>query len=191
MHFRCDCALVPISLSLTIMVMLFLGPGGSSIAIADSSVLESRLLKIGATAPPFSAETIDGGEYMLENTLGKKPVLIFFWSFFCGPCREEIPILQDIYTQLGENNLEFLGVNLDGKGLAKAIKKFITDSNYQFISIFDELDGLNYKVADPYGVAGTPTAYIIDLDGKIAFSTVGHTQPEELKQIIEGILAGS
>jgi peroxiredoxin len=178
-------------LVLTVLGSLLLGPGASDKVMGESSVLESRILQEGTPAPVFTAEDIDGNVHDLGDTLRKKPVLIFFWSFFCGPCREELPVLQQIYSEIGEDRMAFIGINLDGNKLAKAIKKFMSDGNYQFVNLFDELDGITYKVADPYGITGTPTAYIIDLDGKIAFSSVGHLDPEKLKQIIEGILAGS
>ena len=163
----------------------------SALSASDENILESRILKVGVEAPDFSVETLKGEQFELNSYLGKKPILLFFWSFFCGPCREEMPSLQEVYMEIGTENMVFLGVNLDGKGLSKAINKFIESSKLEFVPLFDELIGVQYKVADPYGVAGTPTAYVIDKDGKIAFAAVGRVEPEELKKILEGILAGS
>jgi len=162
------------------------------IASSDAeSILESRILKVGAQAPDISLETLKGEQFELNNHLGKRPILLFFWSFFCGPCREEMPSLQEVYTQVGADRMAFLGINLDGKGLSKAIDKYLEASKLEFVPLFDDLEGVQYKVADPYGVAGTPTAYIIDLDGKIAFAAVGRVEQEELKKILEEILSGS
>ncbi|NOY86028.1 MAG: TlpA family protein disulfide reductase [Deltaproteobacteria bacterium] len=166
----------------------------SSAAFASDEtdkVAESRILKAGTKAPDFEIQTIDGKPYHLQDHIGRKPILLFFWSFFCGPCREEMPSFQKIYSELGKDRLEFVGVNLDGKGLSKAIEKFLASSKMEFVPLFDELVGVDYKVADPYGIAGTPTVYIIDLKGNIAFSAVGRVEPDELKGVLEGILAGS
>ncbi len=171
-----------------LMVIAIPGPALSS---DDENILESRILDLGTQAPYFSVKTLEGEQFDLKDHLGKKPVLLFFWSFFCGPCREEMPSLQEVYTQIGQDRMEFLGVNLDGKGLSKAIDKFIETSKLQFVPLFDELIGVTYKVADPYGVAGTPTVYIIDKDGKIAFAAVGRVKPEELKKVLKEILSGS
>ena len=46
-------------------------------------------------------------------------------------------------------------------------------------------------IADPYGVAGTPTVYAIDLEGKVSFSEVGKVEPEELKEVLNHSLSGS
>lgn len=163
----------------------------SSHAAEKEDILESKILKLGAEAPVFVTKQLDGGDFELQQYLGKKPIILFFWSFFCGPCREEMPILQKLYEDMGKDKVVFVGVNLDGPKLGKAIGKFMSDSNLDFTTIFDELNGLEYKIADPYGVAGTPTVYAIDLDGKISFSEVGRVEPEDLKEVLEHSLSGS
>ncbi len=155
-----------------------------SAAAAKVDILESRILKIGEEAPVFIAKNIEGEDFDLSEHIGQRPVILFFWSFFCGPCREEMPILQKVYEDLGKDNVTFVGINLDGARLGKAIGRFMQDSGFDFMIVFDELDGLEYKIADPYGVAGTPTVYAIDLEGKISFSTVGKVEPEELKEAL-------
>jgi thiol-disulfide isomerase/thioredoxin len=162
-----------------------------SMATGGESLLESRILKVGTDAPLFTASGLDGSEFALEPLIGQKPVILFFWSFFCGPCRDEMPILQGLYDELGKDKVAFIGVNLDGNKLAKAITKFMADSNLSFLTVFDELNGLEYMIADPYGVAGTPTTYAIGMDGKVIFSTVGHLEPQELKKVIEQSMSGT
>ena len=160
-------------------------------AAEEQGILDSRILKLGSEAPLFVTKQLDGSDFELEQYFGNKPVILFFWSFFCGPCRDEMPMLQKLYEEVGKENVIFVGVNLDGVKLGKAISKFMEDSNLDFTIIFDELNGLEYKIADPYGVAGTPTLYAIDLEGKISFSKVGKVEPEELKEVLEHSLSGS
>ena len=162
-----------------------------SVAAEKESLLEQRILKVGTDAPLFTGSSLEGEEFKLEQYIGKKPVILFFWSFFCGPCREEMPVLQSLYEDLGEEQVVLVGINLDGPKLSKPITKFMGDSNLTFTAVFDELQGLEYKIADPYGVAGTPTTYAIGMDGKVIFSTVGHLEPHELKKIIEQDISGT
>lgn len=150
-----------------------------------TGLIQTRLLKPGTDAPLFTLKTLDNKSYTLSDHIGKKPVLLFFWSFFCGPCREEMPILNEIYASFGEEKLEFVGVNLDGRGLLKAITRYMDESKFQFTAVLDELNGFEYLVADPYGIAGTPTVYVVDARGKIAFAAVGKIEPGELKKVIE------
>ena len=174
------------------LMCLFIALGVTSSYAADKGdILESRILKVGEAAPVFVTKNLEGGDFTLNEHIGKKPVILFFWSFFCGPCREEMPILQKIYEDLGKDKVLFVGVNLDGAKLGKAIDKFMKDSGFDFTIIFDELNGLEYKIADPYGVAGTPTVYTVDLEGKISFSAVGKVEPEELIEVLEQSMSGS
>lgn len=169
----------------SVFVCLILVSGASvSGAAEQEGILESRILKTGTLAPVFNTKKLDGGDFNLEQHIGEKPIILFFWSFFCGPCREEMPKLQKLYEDLGKENVVFVGINLDGMKLSKAISKFMQDSNLDFTTIFDELNGLEYKIADPYGVTGTPTLYAIDLNGKISFSAVGKVEPEDLKAVL-------
>ena len=48
----------------------------------------------------------------------------------------------------------------------------------------DEYDGETMKVADPYGVQGTPTVYLIGRDGNVAFSIVGDVERDEFRDMI-------
>ena len=171
---------------LALLMCLYIALGVTSSYAADKAdILESRILKVGDEAPVFVTKNIEGGDFELSEHIGKRPVILFFWSFFCGPCREEMPILQKIYEDIGKDKVLFVGINLDGAKLGKAIDKFMTDSGFDFTIVFDELNGLEYKVADPYGVAGTPTVYAIDLEGKISFSEVGKVEPEELIEVLK------
>jgi thiol-disulfide isomerase/thioredoxin len=171
------------------VVLIFAIP--FSTAVGNENILESRILKVGDQAPVFVTTSLNGDDFELSQHIGNGPIIIFFWSFFCGPCREEMPILQKIYEDLGKDKITFVGVNLDGKKLGNAIDKFMKDSGFDFTIVFDELNGLEYKIADPYGVAGTPTVYAIGLDGKIIFSEVGKVEPEELKEVLKQSLSGS
>jgi thiol-disulfide isomerase/thioredoxin len=177
-------------ISCSLCIVLAIGIPFSKAADTED-ILTGRILEIGTQAPVFSTKGLKGEDFELSRHLGKGPVIIFFWSFFCGPCREEMPVLQKIYEEMGKDRVTFVGVNLDGSKLGNAIGKFMQDAGLDFTVVFDELDGLEYKIADPYGVAGTPTVYAIDLEGNVSFSAVGRVEPEELKEVIMKSLPGS
>ncbi len=167
------------------VTLIACAPGTGPVFAAEKpGVVESRLLNTGEMAPVFQGEQLGGGRFDLSIHVGEKPIVIFFWSFFCGPCREEMPILQEVYEELGKDSVSFIGVNLDGIKLGKAIEKYMEDSSFGFTTVFDELVGLEYKIADVYGISGTPTLYVIDSAGRIALSVVGRVDPEQLKGAI-------
>jgi peroxiredoxin len=148
---------------------------------------EAMVLKVGTSAPLFDIRSIKGDEYRLGDYLGKKPVILFFWSIFCGPCREEMPVLQNVFNKYGKEKLEFLGVNIDGK-VTKAIEKFTNESGFTFLTLMDELNGMSLKVSDPYGVVATPIVYIIDKQGKISFVGVGKAEESALDAAVAKVM---
>ena len=145
-------------------------------------------LKPGAKAPDFKVQDLEGKEFHLSECCDKEAVLLFFWSFFCGPCREEIPMINQMAREYQGKGLQVLGVNLDGREMKKAIDKFVVNEKIAFRIVFDELAGNAFRVADPYGVAGTPALFLIDKKGVIAFSNVGAVTGEQLKAEIGKVL---
>lgn len=145
-------------------------------------------LKAGAKAPDFKVQDLAGKEFHLASCVGKDAVLLFFWSFFCGPCREEMPMISQMSREYQGKGMQVVGVNLDGREMKKAIDKFVVTEKVGFRIVFDELAGDSFRVADPYGVGGTPALFLIDKQGVVAFSTVGAVTGEQLKAEIGKVL---
>jgi peroxiredoxin len=138
-------------------------------------------LKAGAKAPDFKVQDLAGKEFHLASNAGKDAVMLFFWSFFCGPCRDEMPMISQMAQEYQGKGLQVVGVNLDGREMKKAIDKFMVNEKIAFRIVFDELAGDAFRVADPYGVSGTPALFLIDKQGTIAFSAVGAVTGDQLK----------
>ena len=145
-------------------------------------------LKAGAKAPDFKVQDLAGKEFHLASNTGKDAVLLFFWSFFCGPCREEMPMINQMTRDYQGKGLQVVGVNLDGREMKKAIDKFVVNEKTAFRIVFDELAGDAFRVADPYGVAGTPALFLVDKQGVVAYSNVGAITGEQMKAEIEKVL---
>ena len=159
---------------------------GSFTKIPTVKGIES--LKPGAKAPDFKLQDLEGKEFHLASNIGKDAVLLFFWSFFCGPCREEMPMISQTARDYQGKGLQVVGVNLDGREMKKAIDKFVVTEKIAFRILFDELAGDAFRVADPYGVAGTPALFLIDKQGVVASSVVGAVTGEQLKAEIGKVL---
>ena len=138
-------------------------------------------LKAGSKAPDFKVQDLEGKEFHLASNVGKDAVLLFFWSFFCGPCREEMPMISQMTREYQGKGLQVVGVNLDGREMKKAIDKFVVNEKIAFRIVFDELADDAFRVADPYGVGGTPALLLVDRNGVISFGVVGAVTGEQLK----------
>ncbi|MBI5341850.1 MAG: TlpA family protein disulfide reductase [Deltaproteobacteria bacterium] len=182
---------VPAVLSLLLVLVAFPAiaqesKSGSYTKIPTVKGIE--MLPRGTPAPGFVVRDLSDKEFRLKDCCGRDPVLLFFWSFFCGPCREEMPMINQMAKLYQGRGLHVIGVNLDGKEMKKAIEKFVANEKIQFRIVFDELAGDSFTVADPYGVAGTPALFLVDRKGVISFSVVGAVTADKLKKEIEKAL---
>jgi peroxiredoxin len=158
-------------------------PGGSPAAEGI------RMLDAGALAPEFSVKDTEGVPFHIAEERGRKPVLLFFWSIFCEPCRLELPVLQKMHAQHKDSGLTVVGVSLDGEPLKSSIRGFVKQEGYTFKVLIDELDSREmFKAADSYGVAGTPALFLVDRAGKIILARSGRVKEEELEKAIQSVL---
>lgn len=148
-----------------------------------------KMLEVGAKAPDFTVKDASGTPFHYGEEKGKNPSLFVFWSIFCEPCRIEMPIVQKLYEKYKGNGLSVVAVALDGEPLKNSIVGFVKQEGYTFRILIDELDEKEmFKVADPYGVAGTPTIYIMDKEGKVVFAKAGRVKEEDLVKVLLSVL---
>lgn len=121
---------------------------------------------VGAQAPDFQLETLDGESFRLSSHLGKDVVILNFFATWCGPCTREMPELVRFHQDYREAPLVMLGID------AREAK--------DEVRAFGERFGVGYDVAidqgaimDRYGVRGFPTTVVIGLDGRIQQYRVG------------------
>ena len=122
--------------------------------------IESTL--IGKTVPDFTSnKTIDGKDFTFSSLRGKY-VLIDFWGIWCGPCVEEMPTVKE-YSKKYAGKLAVLGINSGDtkERMVDFLKK--NDYNWQQVMSGKDTDNLVLK----FNVAGFPTKFIIDPEGKI------------------------
>ncbi len=169
-------------LSLALLVVL----AGGGTAGADD--VPHTTLPLGEKAPLFKATMIDGQPFDLQEVLTKKNTALFFWSLFCGPCREEIPLLQKVYQELQGQPVEFIGVNLDEPPLHNAVRNFLKTAGLSFPIVVNKSAQVDSQSDKLYLITGTPVIYLIRQDGTVAFANVGRMEAEDLKKAIQDTL---
>ncbi|HLQ98162.1 MAG TPA: redoxin domain-containing protein [Candidatus Dormibacteraeota bacterium] len=130
----------------------------------DLLPLEMSGIKEGEFAPDFKLETLDGDNVQLSDYRGKK-VLLNFWATWCGPCRKEMPAMQEFYDEFGDD-IEILAVNLNGTNAEKTVND-VQDFMDEFDFTYPILLDIDTSVGNEYMVMGLPSTYFIGTDGKI------------------------
>ncbi len=138
--------------------------GGGGLAPPPLPVLPSPRQ---VEAPPFDLPALGGDLHRLEEVRGEV-VLLNFWATWCGPCREELPILEALHEELDDEGLAIIGVNVDG-GDDLHVQRFTDQQGLSFVNLRDP----EQRVARRYAVRGYPTTVVIDRDGQIALSALG------------------
>jgi thiol-disulfide isomerase/thioredoxin len=154
--------------------------------IKGMSALES-----GVDAPPFVVKDLDGKSFDFGAEMKQRAHLLVFWSIFCEPCREEMPIIEKVANEYGaDGKLGVLAVNLDGEPFSEGIRGFLRQYKYSLRVLLDELRGEEFAIADPYRVAGTPVIYLVDAGGKIRGSHLGRIGEGDLKALVDAMVGG-
>jgi peroxiredoxin len=148
-----------------------------------------EMLRVGDKAPLFEVSDVFGNSFNLGDKIGKNVIVLVFWSVYCDPCRSSMPAYSEVYRRHREKGLELFTINMDGEEMTDAIRGFLDGENIGLPVLLDEPEGDFLKIADPYGVQGTPTIYIIDKKGRIAFGKVGTISIETLSSLVEDELA--
>lgn len=149
---------------------------------------QGSLIAQGSDPLLFSLKSLEGETVKMEDFVGKNAVLLVFWSFFCGPCREEIPEIDKLAKKYGSQGFEVFAINVDGPKLEKPVRQHMTSNNFTFRVLWEEIDGPKLKTADSYGVGGTPTLVLVGKNGKVVWTHVGREAQLELEDAIRKAL---
>lgn len=168
-----------ILLIMLISVLLIAGCSGESNLngsglgrITGCSVDSAQSPQLGEPAPDFQFQTPEGQATSLSDLRGKA-VLVNFWATWCGPCRMEMPFIQQVYNEWQERGLVVLAINL-GEGSDK-VTSFVESYNISFPVLLDT----NQEVARGYNIQYIPTTFFIDRDGIIQDMKIGAFQSRE------------
>ena len=134
---------------------------------------------IGASAIPFNLKTLEGKSATLEAFRGQPFVLNFFASW-CDPCREEMPIINEL-TKRPSAKYQVLGVAVDDT--RAAVVEYTKEAKLVFPVALD----LNSTVKRSYRIFGPPATFFIDENGVIRDIVLGPVTSDRLNEAIKRI----
>ena len=127
---------------------------------------------VRADLPQFSAHTLDG-ESISANSLRGRPVLVQFWATWCGYCRRDQPIVDDLESRFAEQGLVVLAVNV---GQPEAVvRAYLAQSPRSSHVVMDSEVRLGSRI----GGGGFPRYVLFNAEGKIVGSRIGSQTESE------------
>lgn len=162
-------------IGLAIGLVLFQTPSAEQPADATRAPVPAAI--VGAPAPDFELETVDGQRLRLSELRGRI-VAVNFWATWCAPCRLEMPDLE-ARARRYPDRLVVLGVNFDEP--AEEVERFRDELGLTFPLLLDP----GGEVQRLYRVLGYPTTFFVDESGTIRFQHVGLMSGDQ----IDGYLA--
>lgn len=139
-------------------------------------------------APDFTAVDGDGNEVRLHDFKGT-PVVLNFWASWCSQCRKELPVLDRLSNEYGEDELIILTVDL-ADGSRETVEKgrsYVEENGYTFRVLYDTKQEAAYF----YGIRYIPSTLFIDRDGYVAAGYEGPLGEEGLRIGISLIVESS
>jgi peroxiredoxin len=138
---------------------------------------------IGNKTPNFTLDSLTSKNVALYPVIKENKVtLINFWGMWCPYCVQEIPEFVKFYKQYHQRQVEILAVNVGDN--PKEVPLFVKNNQMVFPVLIDK----NNAVSTLYQIAGYPTTFIVDRQGKIKDMIVGGTNQATLAAKVEKVL---
>jgi thiol-disulfide isomerase/thioredoxin len=152
------------------------------IVILEEKITQEEGSSVGDLAPAFELKNLNGDAVSLYDYWGS-PVLLNFWATWCGPCRYEMPFLQDIYEEWQDDGLIIITINL--RESSDKIRQFMKEYELTFPVLLDTGGEISRK----YFVTGIPTTYFLDEYGVIKVKKVGSfTSKQQIEDYVKEII---
>jgi len=130
----------------------------------------------GQPAPDFALKSSSGENLRLSEYRGDV-VMINFWATWCGPCRQEMPLLDELYTRYQRVGFNLLGVNIDDD--SRRAMKMIDELGVNFPVLFDA----RKEVSKLYEVEAMPVTVLVDREGTVRHVHHGYKPGYEEKYL--------
>ena len=148
---------------------------GLTLSVFAATSLASSDLT-GQAAPDFALKSSSGDNLRLSEYRGDV-VMVNFWATWCGPCRQEMPLLDELYSRYERVGFSLLGVNIDDD--SRKAMNMVSELGVSFPVLFDA----RKEVSKLYKVEAMPVTVLIDREGTIRYVHHGYKPGYEDKYL--------
>jgi peroxiredoxin len=135
---------------------------------------------VGSRAVPFDLNSLDGKSVGLAKFRGK-PLVVNFFASWCDPCREEMPLINELASEGAKEGYSVLGIAVEDS--RAAVMEYAKESKLVFPIALD----LNSTVKRAYRIFGPPATFFIDGQGIIRDVVLGPITPERAREAMKRI----
>jgi peroxiredoxin len=137
-----------------------------------------------AAAPDFSG-TLLGGEEFTSAELAGDVAVLNFWGSWCAPCRVETPEFQEVYADVRDDGVQFLGLNVKEPSEQFALA-FVERFGIEFPSLYDPRGEVALAFRD-YPANAIPSTIVLDRQGRVAAVYTGEVSQDDLRRVIDRV----
>jgi len=134
--------------------------------------------KVGQPAPDFTVTTFGGRTVKLADLKGDV-IILNFWATWCGPCRNELPLLEAYFRIYAKYGFQVLAVATEDSVPEERLKPLAAELT---IPLIRRMRGPYYELD------GVPTNYVIDRTGKLVYAKAGAFDLDALNALIVPLL---
>jgi thiol-disulfide isomerase/thioredoxin len=138
-----------------------------------------------ATAPAFSGKLLGGGAFSSGSLHGKVAVLNF-WGSWCAPCRVETPQFQQVYAQVRDRGVAFVGLNVKETSEQFA-QAFVQRFGIEFPSVYDPRGEVALAFRN-YPANAIPSTIVLDRQNRVAAVYTGEVAQQDLRRVLDRVL---
>lgn len=135
-------------------------------------------------APELSGQTLNGETYTLADDRGEI-VVMNVWASWCAPCRAEAPELEQVWTDVQGDGVQFLGLNTRDSTLSA--QRFVETMGLTFPSVQDTDGRLQLLFSDSLPPQAIPSTLVIDREGRVAARMLGKVSAATLRGVIDEV----
>ena len=142
--------------------------------------------ELGRAAPLFTLPELGGSSDISLAAYRGKAVVLNFWASWCGPCKDEAPLLESAWNRYKNRGLVVLGV--DAQDFDVDAQRFVDNAGITYPIARDK----HGSTLGHYGVTGFPETWFVDPKGRLVGEHIaGPLTQESLDQNIEIALGGA